>query len=89
MGEAMIERLFLSHPRDVGETWGEHFLTAMGFAGALARAAAACAVHAFVPGLCRTTGSRAITQLHGRMVANRRKPAPQEDAAMLWIAANI
>lgn len=92
----MIDRLFRRHPREVGETWGEHFLVACGFGWALARASAACFAHALVPALCRTTGSRAITRLHARMVANRAAASPNttrheiaRDDALLWLAANI
>lgn len=85
----MFDRLFIDHPRSVGETWAEHFRVATGFGVMLGIASLACLVHALVPGLCRATGSRIITGLHDRMVANRRKPVAEEDAAMLWIAANI
>ncbi|WP_207791521.1 DUF6356 family protein [Sandaracinobacteroides saxicola] len=88
----MLRTLFIDHPRDVGESYAEHAAVAAGFGWALARASAACFVHALIPGLCRTTGSRAITALHARMVTNRRAAPAEtaaEDAALLWMAANI
>lgn len=71
----MLRRLFLDHPESVDETYGEHALMALGFSLRLMGASLACLVHALVPGLCRTTGSRAIADLHARMVTNRRRHA--------------
>jgi hypothetical protein len=69
---------FHEHPRSVGETYAQHWRSAMGFALTLLVCAGACAVHAFVPGLCKTTASRSITALHQRMVTHRhRHPATQ------------
>ncbi len=62
---------FTSHPRDVGESYREHFGVAMGFSAAMIAGGLACAVHALLPFLFTTTGSRTIRRLHGRMVANR------------------
>lgn len=90
----MIRRLFLDHPRSVGESYLQHMGMAASFGWAMLRASGACFVHALVPGLCRTTGSTIIRQLHGRMVTNRAVKADPwakagEDDALLWIAANI
>jgi hypothetical protein len=41
--------------------------TALGFAGPLARAAAAAFVHAFLPWMFVTTASRTVKGLHDRM----------------------
>jgi len=62
---------FTQHPATVGETYGQHFVSAMGFSLSLLRAAFYCAVHAVLPWMFVTTGSRCITDLHDRMVANR------------------
>lgn len=62
---------FTAHPRDVGESYGEHFGVAMGFSVAMIAGGLACAVHAVLPFLFTSTGSQTITRLHGRMVANR------------------
>ncbi|MEQ8585217.1 MAG: DUF6356 family protein [Thalassobaculaceae bacterium] len=37
----------------------------------------ACLVHGLLPFLFTKTGSRVITDLHGRMVTHRSRPAPQ------------
>jgi hypothetical protein len=62
---------FTEHPASVGESYGEHFLTAMGFSLSLFRAALVCAVHALLPFLFVKTGSDSIRDLYGRMVAHR------------------
>ena len=62
---------FTAHPRDVGETYGEHFGVAMSFSAAMILGGLACAVHAVLPFLFTRTGSQTIRRLHDRMVANR------------------
>ena len=69
----MLNRLFLEHPRSVGETYSEHMLTAGGFGVKLIKAGCACLVHAVFPNLCIDTGSRSIKDLHDRMILNRTK----------------
>lgn len=70
-GRTVFSRLFLEHPRSVGESYLEHQRHAFGFGMALLGAALACLVHAVVPGLFVRTGSQAITRLHDRMVTHR------------------
>lgn len=69
----MLKRLFIDHPKAVNETYMQHFCTSMSFSMKLLKAAAACFIHALVPGLCIKTGSKAITELHVRMVEFRIK----------------
>jgi len=64
---------FTDHPETVGETYGEHLQTASGFGIRLVLAGLACFIHGLLPFLFTTTGSRAIAQLHDRMIMNRRK----------------
>ncbi|MFU8816197.1 MAG: DUF6356 family protein [Pseudomonadales bacterium] len=64
---------FHQHPQSVGETYGQHWYSAMGFAFHLFWCALACMVHAFVPGLCKTTASRSVSELHARMVTHRHR----------------
>lgn len=66
-----IRAAFTAHPATVGETYGGHFRTAMGFSLRLFRAAFVCAVHAVFPFLFETTGSEYIADLHRRMVTHR------------------
>ena len=67
-----FDRVFKEHPESVGETYREHLVAALGFAGTMARAALCCAVHAFLPFLFTKTGSRALEELRTRM--NRGRP---------------
>ena len=69
---------FTAHPASVGESYGEHFTTALGFSLALFRAALVCAVHAVLPFLFEKTGSECIRDLHDRMVTHRRRPLPSD-----------
>lgn len=66
---------FYAHPQSVGETYLEHWCTAMGFALSLLVSGLACLIHAFVPGLCKGTASRNICALHRRMVTHRSRGA--------------
>lgn len=65
--------LFTEHPRSVGETYLEHMRVAASFGGRLLVAGLACMVHAVLPFLFTKTGSRTISELHNRMVINRRQ----------------
>jgi hypothetical protein len=81
MIETLVERVFLTHPCTVGETYLEHLRSAFGFAGGLFLAAGACALHAVVPAVCERTGSRMIAALYDRMVANRHRAGVKAEAA--------
>ncbi len=67
-----IKRHFTEHPASVGETYGEHFKVAAGFAGSLAMAAMAAAVHAVVPSCCSKSASKRIIAMHDRMTSGAR-----------------
>ncbi len=70
-----MNQLFNEHPHSVGESYGEHMGVAFGFGWRMVLAGLACLVHAVLPFLFVKTGSRTISVLHDRMVANRsRKP---------------
>ena len=53
---------FTEHPASVGETYGEHMVSAWGFGARMALGACACFVHGTLPFLCVTTGSRTIRE---------------------------
>jgi len=74
----LLERLFLDHPRTVDESDGAHFLAASCFGVSMIVGGLACLVHAVVPGLCTSTGSRVIRQLHDQMIVNRSRHARSE-----------
>ena len=77
----MFSRLFLDHPRSMGESYFEHQRVAMSFALRLMAASLACALHGLVPGLCVHTGSRAVADLNERLVVNRRARPAFDDRA--------
>lgn len=70
-----LRQLFTDHPATVGETYWQHLGAAWGFSWRLMAASLACLIHALLPFLFVRTGSRAITELHDRMVVNRQRQA--------------
>ena len=83
----MIRKLFLAHPADVGESYGEHLRTAGHFGLAMIAGGVACLIHAIVPGWFATRGSDTIARLHRRMVATRarRRDAAVEMRTVDWV----
>lgn len=67
----MIARLFKDHPASVGESYTEHFGVAARFGARMIRGGLGAIVHAFLPALCKTSGSRAVAALYAEMVAKR------------------
>jgi len=76
----MLDRLFIDHPRTVDESYGEHLRAASGFGFAMILGGIACLVHAIVPGMFVQTGSNIIRGLHERMVVDRRRRQPADEA---------
>ncbi len=62
---------FTEHPASVGETYVEHMGVAASFGWRMFIASLACFVHAVLPFAFMRTGSKAIAELHERMVRNR------------------
>jgi hypothetical protein len=83
----IVQRLFLSHPRRVGEGYFEHMLFALMFSGRLFKASAAAFLHAFIPSLCETTASQAIIDMHTEIMARRSAMAKSENAGASLSAA--
>lgn len=63
----MIDRIFLSHPQSVGETYFQHARVAGGFAISLFLTSLAAAAHAIFPCLFEKTASRRIAALNERL----------------------
>jgi hypothetical protein len=59
--------LMTEHPQSVGETYGQHFRFAMGFAGWLSLAAGAAAIHAVLPFAFQHTASSILRRLCARI----------------------
>jgi hypothetical protein len=55
---------FTDHPASVGETYGQHLRFALRFSGLLLTASIAAFIHALVPSMFETTGSRILRRLH-------------------------
>lgn len=76
--QTTLHRLFLSHPQSVNESYGKHFLFALGFAARLFGAALAALVHAVIPCLFETTASRMIRQMHEHITRRGQAMQPAE-----------
>ena len=74
----MLRAIFTDHPASVDETYSEHLAVAASFGLRLLVAAMACFVHALLPFLFEKAGSKIISELHDRMVMNRRRPPAGE-----------
>ncbi len=72
----MIQQLFLSHPKSVGESYGEHFGVASRFGASMVTGGIACIVHAVVPAWFERTGSKTVKRLYAEM-ASRQPGAPR------------
>ena len=77
---------FTDHPRAVGETYLEHSRVAGAVGFKMIGAGLACLVHAVLPFLFVTTGSRTILALHAKITAGRRKERTEGILAELKIA---
>jgi hypothetical protein len=64
---ALIDSLFLQHPRTAGQRYFEHMRFAHGFGGRMFVGALAAFVHGFFPRLCQTTASDAVRALHASL----------------------
>lgn len=62
----MLSRMFLDHPRSVGETYLQHMCFAGWFASKLFAAGFAAAVHAIFPQCFEKTASGIIAELYER-----------------------
>jgi hypothetical protein len=70
---------FNEHPNSVGETYGQHLVSAWSFAGPMIYGGLACFVHGLLPFISTTTGSQIIRRLHDRMTIHRvRQPSERQ-----------
>ncbi len=77
-----LQKAFSDHPSSVNETYSQHLCVASSFGWRLVFSGFACFIHAILPFMFVTTGSRMIDQLHDEMVVNRvrraaRDPVPE------------
>ena len=73
-----LKQLFLDHPASVGETYWQHFASAMSFCVTMLLAALCCAIHALLPFVFQKSASKIIASLHDRMLAQRSRLAKAE-----------
>jgi Family of unknown function (DUF6356) len=83
----MIDRVFLSHPRTVGESYWAHFRVAGSFGVAMMVGGAKAMVHAVLPNAYETAGSDTIRRLHNIMVEKRgaKRDATMEMLSVEWV----
>ncbi len=65
---------FTKHPKEVGESYGRHFVAATSFGIRLIGAGAACILHGIFPFMFTNTGSNTIRQMHSGLVKRVDKP---------------
>ena len=76
----MLDKLLMDHPRDIGETYGEHAGHAVYIGLKMLGAGLACLVHAVLPGLFVRTASEAVEDIQNLM-RKRTSPAPLDEQA--------
>jgi hypothetical protein len=80
----LLQKIFLDHPRSVGETYHEHFSCATRYGFRLTGAGLACLIHAIAPSLFKDTASGVVMGM-SRELADRRAReqgcGPAADAA--------
>ena len=64
---------FTEHPAEVGETYFEHLAAAAGFGLTMVAGGLLVLVHALLPFLFVTTGTRTMCKLHRRMTSRTDK----------------
>ncbi len=83
----MFRKIFLEHPADVGESYGEHLREASGFGLKMVGGGIACMIHALVPALFVTRGSATVAGLHETLVRKRgaKRAAGAEMRSVEWV----
>ena len=62
-----LEKLLMAHPRDIGESYGEHAGHACYIGARMIGAGLACLVHAVLPGLFVRTASETVDDIQSLM----------------------
>ena len=74
----MLDKLLMEHPRDIGESYGEHAGHAIYIGTKLLGAGLACLIHAALPGLFVRTASAAVQDVQDLMT-KRTSPARMDE----------
>lgn len=85
----MMDRLFLKHPRDAGESYGEHLRMACGFGFRMIGGGLAAVVHGICPVLFTTTGSRTVRRLYAELAPRAAATAEAQKPRDADVAAHI
>lgn len=75
----MLDRakaMMTTHPHAVGESYGQHFMVAMGYSGRMLTAGFCAFVHALLPFLFEKTASTMVRQMVAEMDARMAHGAP-------------
>ena len=70
----MADNPFTRHPREVGESYAEHFGMAGRFGLRMIAGGLGCLVHAVFPFLCERTGSETVRGLNASLCKRADKP---------------
>ena len=77
----MLDKLLMEHPRDIGETYGEHAGHALYIGTKLLGAGMACLIHAALPGLFVRTASNAVGDVQDLMTKRTTREHLDEQVA--------
>jgi hypothetical protein len=78
----MFRKLFLDHPKEVNETYFQHFGVASRFGLRMIIGGIGGLIHAFIPALCKTKGSETVDALHAQLIRNR--AATRDQKSIEW-----
>jgi hypothetical protein len=70
----MASNPFTSHPREVGESYGEHLGVAASFGFTMIAGGIACVIHGIFPFLFARTGSETVRRLNATLCKRADKP---------------
>jgi hypothetical protein len=76
---SMVGKVFLDHPRALGETYWQHQRRALQFGTSMVSAGLACLLHALIPAIFVRTASSTVVRLHEQMHAARRLGQASQD----------
>jgi len=68
----LFHKIFLAHPKDVNETYGEHFKEAGCCGLKMFLCGIACMIHAVIPCVFVTTASQGIKHVTERFINRKR-----------------
>ena len=75
----MIDRLLFRHPREVGESYGEHAAIAGRFGLTMIMGGLKCLAHAVLPGVQQRAASDTVDRLHRQLQQRRAASSVDHD----------